>query len=201
MNNTNRALNRLLIFFSGLLLVAVGGAATAVALVPAIRDWWTDATTSVSTQVTTWLRQTPLSDTGVSWIMPAILALLVIAVSLLIMFIARQGHGQTSIAVNEPTSENGTTIIDSTVAEHALQDALASRPEFIASHVSTYRVRRTPVLKVSVTCRRGVSPKDAATIVEDNLLAFDELLGRKLPALTQISGGFRSRLTKSTRLQ
>lgn len=30
MNNTNRALNRLLIFFSGLLLVAVGGAATEV---------------------------------------------------------------------------------------------------------------------------------------------------------------------------
>lgn len=201
MNNTNRALNRLFIIVCGLLLLAAGAAATAVAVVPVVRDGWKDAMVGVDTQVATWLRQTPLSTTGVSWIMPAILVLLMFAIFVLIVFIARQGHGHTGIAVKERTSENGTTIIDSAVAEHALQDALSGRPEFVSSHVSTYKVRRTPVLKVSVTCRRGVSPKDAATIVEDKLHALDEILGRQLPALTQISGGFRSRLTKSTRLQ
>lgn len=201
MNNTNRALNRLLIFFCGLLLLVVGAGAAAGVLVPAFRDWWKGATTGATVQVSTWLRQTPLGNTGVSWIMPAILLLLLITVIVLIAFITRQGHGHTGVAVYERSSETGTTIIDSAVPEHAIQDALSRRPEFVTSHVSTYRVRRTPVLKVSVTCRRGVSPKDAATIIEDKLRALDELLGRQLPALIQISGGFRANLTKSTRLQ
>ena len=200
MNDTNRALNRLIIIACGLLLLVLGAAAAAVALIPVVRDRWASAADDVTRQVSTWLQQTPLGDTGVSWVMPAVLVLLVVAVILLIVFIARQGGGHTGTAVTERTSERGTTVIDSAVAEHALQDALAARPEFVATRVSTYRVRRTPVLKVSVTCRRGVSPKAAATVVEERLRALDELLGRELPALIQVSGGFRARVTRSTRL-
>lgn len=200
MNNTNRALNRAFVLLCGLLLLAVGAAAAAVALIPAVRDGWQDAASAVDETVTTWLRQTPLADTGVSWIMPALLVVLVLVVILLAVFVLRQGHGRTGTALTAPT-EHGTTIIDATVAEHAVQNSLADRPEFIASHVSTYRVRRAAVLKVSVTCRRGVSPKDAASIVEEDLLALDELLGHELPALIRISGGFRARVTKTTRLQ
>jgi len=201
MNNTNRPLNRLLILVVGLVLLVVGTAAAAAVLIPAVRDAWKNMSSSVTDQVTTWLQQTPLGDTGVSWIMPALLVLAVIAVILLIVFIVRQGRGHTGIAVREPTSEHGATVVEAAVAEHALQDAIGARPEFVASHVSTYRVKRTPVLKISVTCRRGVSPKDAAAIVEDAVRALDLLLGRPLPALVQISGGFRARVTSTTRLQ
>ncbi len=200
MNSTNRAANRLLILIVGLLLIVVGAAAAAAVLLPGVRDVWTAGAGTVTEQVFSWLQQTPLGDTGVSWIMPAILALAVIAVIVLIVFIARQGRGHTGIVVTEPTSEHGTTVVESSVAEHALQDAIGSRSEFVASHVSTYRVKRTPVLKISVTCRRGVSPKDAAAIVEDAVRALDVLLGRRLPALIQISGGFRARVTSTTRL-
>ena len=201
MNNTNRGANRLLIFACGVLLLVVGAAATAGALVPSIRDAWKDSIDRVNSQVSTWLNQTPLGNTGVSWIMPAILVLLAIAVILLVIFIARQGRGHTGTALSESTSEHGTTIIDAAVPEHAIQDALARHPEFVTSHVSLYKVRRTPVLKVAVTCRRGVSPRDAATIIESKLRALDELLGRELPALIQISGGLRARATATTRLQ
>ena len=201
MNSTNRAANRLLILLTGLLLLGVGAAAAAVALIAPVRDVWNDVRASVTTQVGDWLQQTPLGDTGVSWIMPAVLVLAVIVVVLLIVFIARQGRGHTNIAIREATSEHGSTVVESAVAEQVIQDAISARPEFVASHVSTYRVRRTPVLKVSVTCRRGVSPKDAATLVDDTLKALDDLLGRPLPALVQISGGFRARTTSTTRLQ
>jgi hypothetical protein len=200
MNDTNRALNRLVIVACGLVLLVVGVAAAAVALIPAVRDGWATSADGATRWVSARLQQTPLGDTGVSWVMPAVLVLLVVGVILLIVFIARQGGGHTGTAVSERTSERGTTVIDSAVAEHALQDALAGRPEFVATRVSTYRVRRTPVLKVSVTCRRGVSPKAAATVVEERLRALDELLGRELPALIQVSGGFRARITRSTRL-
>jgi hypothetical protein len=95
----------------------------------------------------------------------------------------------------------GTIIIDSVVAERAIQDALDGRPEFISSRVSTYRVRDTPVLKISVTCRRGVSPRDVTNIIENTLTAFDALLGREIPTLIQISGGFRARISRSTRIE
>jgi hypothetical protein len=201
MNSTNRAANRLLILVIGLLLLVVGAAAATAVLVPVVRDGWKSVTGDVTGTVSGWLQQTPLGTTGVSWLMPAVLVLIVVAVIVLIVFIARQGRGHTVTAVKEPSSEHGTTIVESGFAEHALQDAIGERPEFVATRVSTYRVRKTPVLKISVTCRRGVSPKDAATIVEDAVRALDQVLGRELPALIQISGGFRARVTSTTRLQ
>ena len=201
MNSTNRVANRLLILACGLVLLLVGGAAAVGALVPSVRDGWKNSVDQVNAQVSSWLQQTPLGNTGVSWIMPVILVLIVIAVILLIIFITRQGRGHTGTALTEQTSEHGTTIIDATLPQHAIQDALVGHPEFVTSHVSTYKVRGTPVLKVAVTCRRGVSPRDAATIVESQLKALDELLGRELPALIQVSGGLRARTTRTTRLQ
>ena len=201
MNSTNRAANRLLILVVGLLLLVVGAAAAAAVLIPVVRDTWKDATGQVATQVSAWLQQTPLGDTGVSWIMPALLVLAVIAVVVLIAFIVRQGRGRTGTTLRERTSEHGTTVVESAVAEQALQDAIDGRSEFVASHVRTYRVKSTPVLKISVTCRRGVSPKDAALIVEEAVRSLDVLLGRPLPALVQISGGFRARVSSTTRLQ
>ncbi|MFB2557391.1 hypothetical protein [Herbiconiux liangxiaofengii] len=201
MNSTNRALNRLLLLVVGLLLVAVGAAAATAVLLPAVRDAWTSAADPVRSQVESWLQSTPLGTTGVSWIMPAVLVLIVLAVILLLAFSFRQGRGRTGTVVEEPVGDHDRTVVASKVAEQALEDALSARPEFVASHVSTYRVKRTPTLKVSVTCRRGVSPKDASDIVESTLRALDALLGRELSALVQISGGFRARVNGSTRLQ
>ncbi|NYD68720.1 hypothetical protein [Agromyces atrinae] len=201
MNSTNRFANRFLILVTGLVLLVVGAAGAAAVLVPVVRDAWKDQAGAVDDQIATWVEQTQIGTAGISWITVAGLAVLVLAVILLVVFIVRQGRGHTRVAVTEPTSEHGTTVIEASVAEHALQEAIDGRPEFVASHVSTYRVRRTPVLKVSVTCRRGVSPKDAANIVEDALRALDTLLGRSIPTLIQISGGSRARVTTTTRLQ
>jgi hypothetical protein len=200
MNATNRALNRMLVLVIGLLLAIIGAGAAALAFVPMVRDAWDAASGTVASQVTGFVQSNPLAGTGASWPLAAALALLVIAIVLLIVFVVRQGGGHTRTAVTE-RADDGIVRIDSAVAEHALEDALATHPEFVASHVSTYAVRRTPVLKVSVTCRRGVSPADASRIVDDTLTALDRLLGRELPALVQLSGGFRARVRSTTRLQ
>jgi len=207
MNRTNRAANRALILVCGLVLLAGGAAAAAIAFVPAARDLGTEWAAWLTTQTSELLAGTALGADGgsPSAVMPAVLLLFVIGVIVLVVFIARHGGGHTGTAVTEsgedPGSEgSGTTIVSSAVTEQAIQDALGARSEFVTSHVSTYLVRRTPVLKVSVTCRRGVSPRDAASIVEDVLLSLDALLGRSLPALVQVGGGFRARVSRSTRL-
>lgn len=201
MNSTNRGLNRLLIVALGLVLLVVGAAAAVGAWLPGAKDTWTPIADSVNTQVTGWLQQTPLADTGSSWILIALVAVLVIGIILLLAFSFRQGNGRTGTIVSDRTADTGRTIVDVSVARDALSDALGARDEFLSTSVSAYDVRRTPVLKVSATCRRGVSPRDATAIVEQNLEALDALLGREIPVLVQLSGGFRARVQQSTRLQ
>lgn len=201
MNDTNRALNRTLTAVIGLLAVLIGAALIAIGAVPAIRAGYRSTAPAIHHAITGWLKTLPLFDTGTSWGWIFILAVLVLIVIMLLSFIFRQGRGQEPILLRENPTPAGTTIIDADVAKQAIQDTLDGRPEFITSRVSTYRVHSTPVLKISVTCRRGVSPREATTTIQDTLTAFDALLGHEIPALIQISGGFRSRMTRTTRTQ
>lgn len=201
MNSTNRGLNRLLIVALGLLLLLVGAGAAVGAWVPGAKDTWTPIADGVNTQVTSWLQQTPLANTGSSWLLIALVAVIVIGIILLLAFSLRQGQGRTGTIISDRTPDTGRTIVDVTVAKDALSDALSERDEFLTTSVSAYDVKHTPVLKVSATCRRGVSPRDATAIVEQNLEALDTLLGREIPVLLQLSGGFRARVQQSTRLQ
>lgn len=201
MNNTNRALNRVLIAVIGLLTLLVGAALVAIGTLPTIRAGYRSAGPVIHGNITGWLKTIPLFNTTTSWGWVLFLALLVLIVVLLLVFIFRQGHGHNDILLTEDTSEVGTTVIRSDVAERAIQDDLDGRSEFIASRVSTYQVRGTPVLKISVTCRRGVSPREVTTLIESMLFALDALIGREVPALIQISGGFRARLSRTTRTQ
>ncbi|NYF11935.1 hypothetical protein HDC34_000229 [Pseudoclavibacter sp. JAI123] len=201
MNSTNRGLNRLLITATGLLLLAIGAAAAVGAWLPGAKDTWTPISEGVNTNVTGWLQQTPFPGADFSWLLIALVAVLVISIILLLAFALRQGQGRTGTIVHERTSDVGPTVIDVTVARAALDDALAGRDEFVSTSVSAYDVKRAPVLKVSATCRRGVSPRDAVDLVERDLRALDALLGKELPVLLQLTGGFRARVQKSTRLQ
>jgi len=200
MNNTNRALNRALILVVGLLTLLAGAALVAITTLPVIRADYRASAPRVHGELTGWFKTIPLAETGTSWGWILILAALVLIVVLLLIFIFRQGHGHDDTLLREDTTPGGATVIDSDVAEQAIQHDLDGRPELLASHVSTYRVRRTAVLKVSVTCRRGESPRQLAEQIENTLTALDTLLGRHIPALIQISGGFRARLSRRTRV-
>ncbi|TFB75897.1 hypothetical protein E3O06_04460 [Cryobacterium glaciale] len=200
MNNTNRALNRSLILVAGLLLLAAATMLGLLATPTAIADAWGRVADSVRTTVAGWLQATPLAATGHSWLWIAALALLAVVVGLLLGFIVRQGRGHSGRLISEQTTDWGSTQVDSAVAEQMLQEALTERPEFLSTRVSTYRVARGAVLKISVTCRRGRDPADVVRIVEQALTALDDLLGLRIPALLQISGGFRVRSNRTTRI-
>ena len=200
MNNTNRALNRSVILVTGLVLLAVAVLLGLLATQVTLRDAWASVTERVGGTVADWLQSTPLGNTRHSWIWIIVLALLLAVVGLWLSFILRQGRGHSGHLISEQTSDWGTTQVDSAVAEQALQNALGAHAEFLSTRVSTYRVSRDAVLKVSVTCRRGTSPADVVLVVEQALLALDELLGRRIPALLQISGGFRVRTGRTARV-
>ncbi|WP_165066725.1 Asp23/Gls24 family envelope stress response protein [Marisediminicola senii] len=200
MNNTNRALNRTVVIVTGIVLMALGAGAIAVALLPDVRSAWGDTAPGVFDTVTGWFRATPMVDTGNSWIWVGIIAALVLAVVAAIVFMLRQGHGHTGTLLTDDPTDHGTTTIDTKVAEDAVQEALENRPELLSTRVSTYSVRGTPMLKVSVTARRGVSPREVTTMVDEVLHNLDALLGAEIPALVHISGGFRARTKAAARV-
>lgn len=198
MNNTNRGLNRTITTIVGVLALIAGAGLLAVALVPVVRGAYRATAPQIAGETATWVKGLRIPGTTASWGWILVLAVLVLIIVLLLVFILRQGHGHYGRLIIEEGTD-GTTIIESAVAEQALRQDLDARHEFVSSHVSTYRVRGAAVLKVSVTCRRGVSPRDATDIVEDALRTLDALLGREVPALLQISGGFRARASSATR--
>ncbi|MFD1715725.1 hypothetical protein ACFSBZ_14725 [Amnibacterium flavum] len=200
MNNTNRFLNRAWLGLVGLLLLAGGAAAIALGSLPEAAERWTSTAPDVISSVSGWLRDSPVGDAGFSWLTIAVIAAIALIVVLLLVFIIRQGNGHTRELLRESSGDNGETIVEAAVAEQALREALHAHREFISSSVSTYRVRGASVLKISTVCQRGVSPTAAVRIVERHLIALDALLGREVPALLQISGGFRARTTGATRL-
>jgi hypothetical protein len=205
MTSTNRVLNRLFIFVVGLLLVAVGAALLLLAIAPPARVLWAQVSAIGIAALTQWLRATPLPNLPVSvsgsWLWLLTLAAGGALIPLLARFSIRQGRGRTRQLVNTGgDAPSGTVFVDSHVAVDAIQDALSGRPELVASEVSTYRVDHQSVLKVAITCRRGISPLEASRIATEALVAFDALLGVQLPALVQISGGLRARTTSLARL-
>lgn len=201
MNNTNRALNRALILVAGLFLLAAAALLGLLATQAApLQRVWTSVADTTRTTASGWLQATPLSGTEHSWLWIVALAFLAAVMGVLLTFILRQGRGHSGRLISEQTTDWGSTQVDSAVAEQALQQTLGEHTEFLSTRVSTYRVARDAVLKVSVTCRRGTSPTDVMRIVEEALNALDVLLGLRIPALVQISGGFRVRTSRTTRI-
>lgn len=205
MNNTNRALNRILILVTGVIFLAVAAVLALLATQASAQSAFDTGAATIRTTVTQWLQATPLTVTvpgGVphSWLWLVAIAVLVVIIIALLSIIVRQGRGHTGQLISEQTTDWGSTRVDSAVAEQSLHHALAAHTEFLSARVSTYRVARSAVLKISVTCRRGTNPADAVRVVEHNLRALDDLLGRSIPALVQVSGGFRVRTARTSRI-
>jgi hypothetical protein len=97
------------------------------------------------------------------------------------------------------TVGSGTVTVDGKVAEQSIQDALAKHPGLLSSQVGTFLVKRTPTLRITANTRRGVSPKDVRTFIDEVVTAWDASLGREVPVLIQITSGITTRTARATR--
>ncbi|TFD47816.1 hypothetical protein E3T55_14780 [Cryobacterium frigoriphilum] len=201
MTTTNRALNRLLLAFSGLLLLLAGSSATLVASVPAALQLWRSGAAFAIVETETLLSAIPVAATGDSWAGVAVVALMAALIGALVAFTVRQGRGRTRTLVNTPQTDQGRTRIDAAFAEQALEQSLAGQSDFLGLHTSTYRVNGASMLKVSVVARRGTAPRDVIDAVHQSVRGLDRVLGTEIPVLLHIGGGFRSRLAGPTHIR
>jgi hypothetical protein len=200
MNGTNRALNRLLVFVIGLVLLA-GGAAVAVgALWPDVRDTVSGAASDASGPVSD-----ALSGDQV-WILWVVAAASLVLILLLVWFALRQGHGQTGelLTVDEGSSRDeptgGRLVIDAKVAEQVLEEALADTAGIVSIDVTAFRVKGENVLRVTANARKGASPVEIRRSIDQAVSRWDALLGAETPVVIQINGGLRTQMASATRL-
>lgn len=202
MNQTPRALNRILLALLGLGLMLAGGLAMSLPI-PAVARWWQAVSARTGAELADLLEATTLPGQRDSWLW-IVLALLMVAVIIaMIAWVANQGKGRSGILAYDDGGEPvaGSVTLTAAVAEQALKAALGERVDLVNSAVSTYEFRGRPALKVRVFPRQGVAPYIVAEEVSALVRALDEVLGVQTPVLISISSGARTRFTRAERVR
>jgi hypothetical protein len=190
MNTTNRALNRLFVLVVGVLLLAAGALAVALAAVPAVATQWKRTSTALAGGGAPSWASAPAIGRATPLVL-GVIAIAVVLIVLLLVFIAKQGHGRTAAALEQRT---GTSVarIDLAVPKALLEQHLQGRPELAGLRITAYEVRATPMLKITARCSRGASPAAVSAAIGDAIRDLEQIVGTDVPAFVQLTGGFRT---------
>lgn len=203
MNETPRVANRILLTIFGLVLLAAGALAIALAAIPGFAACWQGWAGPLVRQLRDIAANTSLPGQNSSLIWIGVAVALVLLIIGMIAWVANQGKGRTTVlAADEESGEaEGLVSINGSVAEQLLRQALGERGDLLGATVTTYEVKGQPGLKVRVLPRQGVAPHKVAAEVSGLVAALDELLGQRTPVLLSIGSGARTRFTKAERVR
>jgi hypothetical protein len=189
MNATRRGLNRFVLFLVGVVLLAAGALALAVALLPGGTDTWT----TVMGGFQGWLESLGRESAG--W--GAVAAFLVLALVLIVIASAAvRGRRQAPLQSTGSDSAEGRITVTDGFAAEALKNALAERDEILSSRISAGEIQRESVLHVAVTPRQNTSPRQVAEHVDTLVTNLAALTGQNLRAYISIHSGLRAKLAR-----
>lgn len=198
MNDTNRALNRILLLVIGLVVLALGGAAIAVAAWPAAADVWATAGSAADA----WLRQTVeatrIEGARASWIGIAAVATIVVVIVLLVLALTSVAGRRSKTVLRSSGEQNplGRVTVSEAFVSDALKNSLADRDEILSAHVTANDIRRVPVLHVAVTPRRNTDPRVLVAQLDQLLDNLATLTGRDTATYISLHAGLRARLAR-----
>lgn len=201
MNNTNRAVNRTVLFVLGVILLAIGASVIASAVWPAAADVWQSAGSGFESWVTSAWDATVIAGTNLTWVAIGLLAGLVLFIALLIVLVVRSIHGRRKAPLRAIGSADdlGRITVTEGFAADALKNALADRDEILGARVSTGDVRREPVLHLSITPRQNTSPLAVAQTAERLVENLGVLTGQRPTTYISLHSGLRARLAHDQR--
>ena len=197
MTGTPRLLNRILLGILGFKLLAIGVLLMLLAAVPAVAAWWHSWSRGVSETVTGVFEGTQFPGRQGSWLWIVLALAVVLLIGLMVAWIAQQGKGRTDLllAAEDPGGVPGDIRIGGGVAEQALKNALADRPDLAGATVAIYDVKGQPALKLRLHPRPGVSPQAVAAEAADLVDALSAVVGQRTPVLVHIAAGARNPFT------
>ncbi|MGT2462991.1 hypothetical protein [Sinomonas atrocyanea] len=97
MNGTPRALNRVLIFLFGLVLLALGALLVLLAAVPAVASWWHSWAPPAAESAGTVFMGSRVPGTTVSWLWLLLTVAAVVVILLMVWWVAQQGKGRSDL--------------------------------------------------------------------------------------------------------
>jgi hypothetical protein len=198
-NQTPRALNRVVLAVLGLALMLAGALAIALAAFGPFAGRWQQATAEAGTGLDRLLESTTLPGQRESWLWIAAALALVVLILLLLAWAALQGRGRigTLVVDYDGGGAPGVVSLSSAVAEQALKAALQERPNIVHAAVASYEYRGVPGLRLRVLPRQGVPPQAVARDVMDLVQAMDLVVGINPPVVLSIGAGARARLARA----
>lgn len=202
MNNTNRALNRIVLLLIGIVFLLLGAAAVAVIAWPAAAEYWTRAGEASGAWIEQAIETTMIGATTLSWIALAVLALILLLVILLIVaLLGTIGGSRSHLVFRSNAQENplGRLMVEEGFASDALKHSLGQRDEILFSNVTANDIRKQPVMHVSVTPRQNTSPRHVAEDVDQLVINLAAMTGRVVPTFISIHSGFRAKLAHDQR--
>lgn len=187
MRNTNRALNRALLFVVAIVLIALGGLLIAVAAVPG----WVDVWTRTGDGIRQWADGVGEPAFGIG----VIAGLAVIAIVLVLIAVgAVRGKHRVPLQSTGAESETGRITITDGFASAALKNSLDGRDEILSSRIASNEVRKETVLHVSVTPRQNTSPRQIAEDVDTLVTNLATLTGQQFRTFISVHSSLRARL-------
>lgn len=201
MNNTNRALNRVLLLIIGLLFLVLGAVGIAIASWSTASDIWTDAGRNAES----WLDQagaaTRIAGGAASWIGIGAVVAIVVVIVLLILALTSVAGRRSKTALRSSGAQNplGRVTVTESFVSDAVKNSLAGRGEILSASVTANDIRREPVLHVSVTPRQNTDPRELVDHVDKLLTNLATLTGRETAAYVSVHTGLRARLAHDQR--
>lgn len=203
MNSTPSVLNRILLSVLGLAFLAVGVLLVLLATIPPVAGWWQSWSPALWNGINEAFNATRFPGRGESWLWIVVALVLLLVIGLMVAWVAQQGKGRSNVLASayDPGGVPGDVRIGGGVAEQALKQALAGRPDLAGSTVTTYDVKGSPALKVRLLPRQGVAPHLLAEEVTGLLAALETVVGKDIPVLIHIGAGARTRFGRAERVR
>jgi hypothetical protein len=214
MNGTPRALNRVLIFLFGLLILSVGALLVLLAAVPAVASWWHGWAPSAAESAGTVFVGSRVPGTTVSWLWLLLAAAAVVVVLLMVWWVAQQGKGRSDVVAATgpeggagpdgeflPGEARGRVSIAAAAVEQAVRAALAPRKDVLGSSVVAVDFEGRTALRIRLVARQGADPAAIAQDVERLVDCLRQVVGVSVPVLLHITSGARTRFSRAERVR
>ena len=201
MKHYPRAINRLILFLTGILLLSGGGLVVAAATTAPVREQWI----RIGGIVEDWWAEVSQRSTVVgqdfSWMTIAVVALAVIIAVVALILIVTQGGGRAS-QLHDPLENDGgrtlvrTSFITDLVSRHA------ENHQWIHSiSASSYTVGKRTMICLDVIAYKGASVGDLAEVVREMTDELDTVLGYPVAIYTHIRSGWQTAVTSRQRVK
>lgn len=201
MNNTNRALNRILLFIIGLLFLALGAVGITVMSWPTAGQIWSEAGRNSESWLDQAIAATTVAGSSVSWIAIGAVAAIIVVIVLLVLALTSVAGRRSKTALRSSGSQNplGRVTVTESFVSDAVKNSLAGRDEILSTSVTANDIHREPVLHVAVTPRQNTDPRDLVDHLDRLLTNLATLTGRETATYVSIHTGLRARLANDQR--